>query len=72
LPEDTSIQQLPKIQFSEEWIKGNATAELVESAYNCLPQSEKEKFLATILANKNSISSKTNSTSYFHSEPSSA
>jgi hypothetical protein len=49
LPEDTSIQQLPEIQFSKEWLEENATAELVEDAYNCLPQSEKEKFLATIL-----------------------
>jgi hypothetical protein len=51
LPEDTSIQQLPEIQFSKEWLEENATAELVENAYNCLPQSEKEKFLATILGN---------------------
>jgi hypothetical protein len=47
--EDTQIQQLPEILFSKEWLKENATAELVENAYNYLPQSEKEKFLATIL-----------------------
>jgi hypothetical protein len=39
-----------RIQFSKEWLKENATAELVENAYNYLPQSEKEKFLATILS----------------------
>ncbi len=51
LPEDKSTQQLPEIQFSKEWLEENATAELVKNAYNCLPQSEKEKFLATILGN---------------------
>jgi hypothetical protein len=53
--EDTQIQQTPEIHFSKEWLKENATAELVENAYNCLPQSEKEKFLATILGNSSQI-----------------
>jgi hypothetical protein len=55
LHEDTPTQQLPEIQFSKEWLKENATAELVENAYNCLPQSEKEKFLATILGKTSPI-----------------
>jgi hypothetical protein len=38
----------------------NATAELVENAYNCLPQSEKEKFLATILGKASQDSVKVN------------
>jgi hypothetical protein len=49
LSEDVQVQQTPEIQFSKESLKENATAELVENAYNYLPQSEKEKFLATIL-----------------------
>jgi hypothetical protein len=55
LPEVTPIQQLPEVQFSEEWLRTNATAELVENAYNSLSQPEKEKFLATILGNTNQI-----------------
>jgi hypothetical protein len=49
LSEDVQVQQTPEIQVSKEWLKENATAELVENAYNHLPQSEKEKFLATVL-----------------------
>jgi hypothetical protein len=55
LSEITPIQQLPEIQFSKDWLRTNATAELVENAYNCLSQPEKEKFMATILGNTNQI-----------------
>jgi hypothetical protein len=55
LPEDIQIQQTPEIQFSKESLQENATAELVENAYNCLSQSEKEKFLATILGKASHI-----------------
>jgi hypothetical protein len=55
LSEDVQVQQTPEIQFSKEWLKENATAELVENAYNHLPQSEKEKFLATILGKTSPI-----------------
>jgi hypothetical protein len=55
LSEDVQVQQTPEIQVSKEWLKENATAELVENAYNHLPQSEKEKFLATILGKTSPI-----------------
>ncbi len=55
LSDDTPVQQLPEIPFRKEWLEENATAELVETAYNCLPQPEKEKFLAIILRNASQI-----------------
>jgi hypothetical protein len=60
LPEDVQVQQIPEIQFSKESLQENATAELVEDAYNCLSQSEKEKFLATILGKASQDSVKVN------------